>query len=187
MARAQVERWAAEHPTAPRTGRFFEVPLSYVGPRVAAGIALAGVAWWVNGALFWTYKPESLSPEFVAEAKRVGPVAVRASRGVSGCIIAGVLRRALGREGSGSGTRARRRDGAWPVHRSRRRVALQVCLPLALSGMRRCRCKPPCLGRPAGRPLCTDRGSLPLAPRPLTAARALLLACPAPPCPCSNA
>lgn len=77
MARAQLERWALEHPTAPRTGRFFEVPFSYVGPRVAAGIALAGVMWWVNGALFYTYKPESLSPEFVQEVKKIGPVSQR--------------------------------------------------------------------------------------------------------------
>ena len=77
MARAQLERWALEHPTAPRTGRFFEVPFSYVGPRVAAGIAAAGALWWLNGALFWNYKPESLSPEFVQEVHKIGPVSVR--------------------------------------------------------------------------------------------------------------
>ncbi len=76
MAKAQLERWALEHPTAPRTGRFFEVPFSYVGPRVAAGIAMAGVLWWVNGALFYTYKPESLSPEFMQEVHKIGPVSV---------------------------------------------------------------------------------------------------------------
>ncbi|PNH11960.1 hypothetical protein TSOC_001148 [Tetrabaena socialis] len=74
---AQLERWAAEHPTAPRTGRFFEVPFSYLGPRLAGGIAVAGLAWYANSLLFWTYKPETLSPEFRAEAKKIGAVAQR--------------------------------------------------------------------------------------------------------------
>ncbi|GLC40019.1 hypothetical protein PLESTB_001520000 [Pleodorina starrii] len=77
MAKAQIERWAAEHPSAPRVGRFFEVPLSYVVPRVAAGIAAAGALWYLNGAIFWNYKPESLSPEFVEEKKKIGDVAQR--------------------------------------------------------------------------------------------------------------
>ncbi|EFJ49974.1 hypothetical protein VOLCADRAFT_74015 [Volvox carteri f. nagariensis] len=77
MARAQVERWAAEHPTAPRVGKFFEVPLSYVFPRVAAGLAAAGALWYLNEALFWTHKPESLSPEFLEEKKKIGDVAQR--------------------------------------------------------------------------------------------------------------
>lgn len=76
MAKAQLERWALEHPTAPRNGRLFEVPFSYVGPRVAAGIALAGCLWWFNNTFMYTYKPESLSPEFVEEAKKIGNVAV---------------------------------------------------------------------------------------------------------------
>lgn len=77
MAKAQLERWALEHPTAPRNGRLFEVPFSYVGPRVAAGIALAGCLWWFNNTFMYTYKPESLSPEFVEEAKKIGNVAQR--------------------------------------------------------------------------------------------------------------
>lgn len=73
---AQLERWFAEHPTAPRTGRIFEVPFSYTGPRIAAGLALAGCLWYLNPVLFWNYKPETLSPEFRAEAKKIGNVAV---------------------------------------------------------------------------------------------------------------
>jgi hypothetical protein len=76
MAKAQLERWAIEHPTAPRAGRFFEVPFSYIVPRVGAGIAVAGALWWLNGALFWNYKPETLSPEFREEAQKIGNVAV---------------------------------------------------------------------------------------------------------------
>ncbi|KXZ42719.1 hypothetical protein GPECTOR_122g460 [Gonium pectorale] len=77
MAKAQVERWAAEHPTAPRVGRFFEVPASFLLPRLAAGIAAAGALWYLNGAIFWSYKPETLSPEFRAEQKKIGEVAQR--------------------------------------------------------------------------------------------------------------
>lgn len=76
MAKAQMERWAIEHPSAPRVGRIFEVPLSYVVPRVAACMALAGGLVYVNSYLFWSHKPESLSPEFLAEKKKIGEVAV---------------------------------------------------------------------------------------------------------------
>ncbi|GIL74653.1 hypothetical protein Vretimale_2304 [Volvox reticuliferus] len=77
MARAQIDRWAAEHPTAPRLGRFFEVPLSYVVPRVAAGMAAAGALVYLNSVIFWNHKPESLTPEFLAEQKKIGDVAQR--------------------------------------------------------------------------------------------------------------
>lgn len=73
---AQLERWFAEHPTAPRNGRYFEVPFSFIGPRIAAGFALAGALVYINPILFWNYKPETLREEFTSEAKRIGAVAV---------------------------------------------------------------------------------------------------------------
>ncbi|GFR46263.1 hypothetical protein Agub_g7816 [Astrephomene gubernaculifera] len=77
MARAQIERWAAEHPSAPRIGKFFEVPNSWVLPRVAAGLAAAGFLCWVNAEYLWLQKPESYTPEFQAEQKKIGEVAQR--------------------------------------------------------------------------------------------------------------
>ncbi|KAL6747782.1 cytochrome c oxidase subunit [Haematococcus lacustris] len=74
---SQLERWAHMHPTAPRTGRIHEIPASYLLPRIALIMGLAGVCWWANPKLFWTKKPETLDPEFVAEAKRIGNVAQR--------------------------------------------------------------------------------------------------------------
>ncbi|KAG2499460.1 hypothetical protein HYH03_002407 [Edaphochlamys debaryana] len=78
MASSQLERWFAEHPSAPRfTGRYNEVPLSYVVPRVGLGLAVAGVMWWLNAQFGQSYRPESLTPEFLAEVKRQGEVAPR--------------------------------------------------------------------------------------------------------------
>lgn len=77
MAQAQLERWYAEHPTAVRRGKIFDVPFSYTGPRIAAAMVLAGAIWWAVPVLTWNHKPETLSPEFVAEAKKVGAVAQR--------------------------------------------------------------------------------------------------------------
>ncbi|KAG2441537.1 hypothetical protein HXX76_003158 [Chlamydomonas incerta] len=77
MAKAQIERWAAEHPTAPRVGRIFEVPLGYVFPRVAAGIAAAGCLWYLNNTFLQTYRPETLSKEFLEEQAKIGEVAQR--------------------------------------------------------------------------------------------------------------
>lgn len=65
-----------EHPTAPRTGHFFEVPLSHTMPRVGAVMALAGALWYTNYLVFWNKKPATLSPEFVAEHNAKGAVAV---------------------------------------------------------------------------------------------------------------
>ncbi len=72
----QVDRWAALHPTALRTGHILEVPPSYLIPRIAAIMGLAAVAWWANPQLFWNKKPDTMSPEFIAEAKKIGNVAV---------------------------------------------------------------------------------------------------------------
>ena len=55
----------------------FEIPLSYTVPRVAATIALAGAIWYVYPSFLWVQKPKTLDPEFIAEAKRIGNVAVR--------------------------------------------------------------------------------------------------------------
>lgn len=76
MAREQVRRWAMEHPTAPRTGHFFEVPLSHTMPRVGAVMALAGALWYTNYLVFWNKKPATFSPEFIAEHNAKGAVAV---------------------------------------------------------------------------------------------------------------
>lgn len=73
-----MERWTSLHPTTARLGRFSEVPASYLLPRVAGVLALAGVLWYSNSALLWVQKPATLNPEFVAEAKRIGNVAVGA-------------------------------------------------------------------------------------------------------------
>ncbi|KAG2499461.1 hypothetical protein HYH03_002408 [Edaphochlamys debaryana] len=77
MSRAQLERWAAEHPTATRTGRFMEPGLGYMLPRVGAAFVVAGALWWFNSQFGQSYRPETLSPEFVAEAKKIGEVATR--------------------------------------------------------------------------------------------------------------
>ncbi|KAJ9517638.1 hypothetical protein QJQ45_025030 [Haematococcus lacustris] len=82
---SQLERWAHMHPTAPRTGRIHEIPASYLLPRIALIMGLAGVCWWANPKLFWTKKPETLDPEFVAEAKRIGNVAALKRTGVTLC------------------------------------------------------------------------------------------------------
>lgn len=76
MARAQVERWAQDHPTCPKTGRYLEVPLSYIAPRVLGVIGTAGLIWYFSPKLMWFKKPDTLDPTFVEEAKRVGNVAV---------------------------------------------------------------------------------------------------------------
>lgn len=77
MARDQVLRWSMDHPSCPKTGHYFEVPLSYTVPRVAAVIGIAGIAWLALPRLLWYKKPESVvNPEFIAEAKAIGAVAV---------------------------------------------------------------------------------------------------------------
>lgn len=76
MAEYQVLRWASEN-QCPRSGKIFEVPPSYLLSRVGLVMALAGGLWWANNTFMWRYKPESLNPEFVAEAKKIGAVAVR--------------------------------------------------------------------------------------------------------------
>jgi hypothetical protein len=77
MAKAQVERWAMDHPTCPRTGHYFEVPLSQTMPRVFAVIAGAGVLWWGAREFLWSKRPDTLKPEFIEEVKKIGNVAVR--------------------------------------------------------------------------------------------------------------
>ena len=78
MARDQVLRWSMDHPTCPKTGHYFEVPLSHTLPRVAAVMGLAGVVWYAIPHFLWYKKPESfVNPEFIAEAKAIGNVAVR--------------------------------------------------------------------------------------------------------------
>lgn len=76
MAQAQLDRWASLHPTCPRGGKVFEVPLTYILPRVGAVIAAAGALWYANQQLFWVEKPATMNPEFVEEAKKIGSVAV---------------------------------------------------------------------------------------------------------------
>ena len=77
MSRDQVLRWSLDHPTCPKTGHYFEVPLSYTMPRVAAVLGLAGALWWCIPRVLWHKKPESfVNPEFIAEAKAIGAVAV---------------------------------------------------------------------------------------------------------------
>ena len=67
-----------DHPTCPKTGHYFEVPLSHTLPRVAAVMGLAGVLWYSIPHFLWYKKPESfVNPEFIAEAKAIGNVAVR--------------------------------------------------------------------------------------------------------------
>lgn len=78
---AQTERWASMHPTTPRTGRILEVSGAYLWPRVVALLGVAGAAWYVNREFFWTQKPDTITPEFLEEVARVGPVAVSAIRG----------------------------------------------------------------------------------------------------------
>jgi hypothetical protein len=39
-------------------------------------IALAGCAWWANQNFLWVAKPATMDPEFIAEAKKIGNVAV---------------------------------------------------------------------------------------------------------------
>ncbi|GAX80281.1 hypothetical protein CEUSTIGMA_g7719.t1 [Chlamydomonas eustigma] len=77
MAKAQVERWAMDHPTCPRTGHYFEIPLSQTMPRVFAVLATAGVLWWGARELLWYKRPDTLKPEFIEEAKKIGNVAQR--------------------------------------------------------------------------------------------------------------
>jgi len=56
----------------------FEIPFTtYILPRVAATIALAGAIWYTYPSFLWVQKPATLNPEFIAEAKRIGNVAVR--------------------------------------------------------------------------------------------------------------
>lgn len=50
--------------------------MSYTVPRVAATVALAGLIWYTYPSFLWVQKPKSLDPEFIAEAKRIGNVAV---------------------------------------------------------------------------------------------------------------
>ena len=77
MAREQVVRWALDHPTCPKTGRYMEVPfLTQTLPRVLGVIGLAGALWYANPLLLWHKKPVSWTPEFIAEAKAIGEVAV---------------------------------------------------------------------------------------------------------------
>lgn len=77
MAREQVLRWALDHPTCPKTGRYMEVPfLTQTLPRVMGVIGLAGVLWYANPMLLWHKKPVTWTPEFIAEAKTIGDVAV---------------------------------------------------------------------------------------------------------------
>lgn len=82
MSRAQVQRWAEDH-GCPRTGHIFEVPLKVLVPRVLGVIGLAGAIWWTIPHLLWNKKPLTLDPEFVAEAKRIGMVAVSPK----GCMV----------------------------------------------------------------------------------------------------
>eukprot|EP00195_Chlamydomonas_chlamydogama_P005603 CAMPEP_0202899430 /NCGR_PEP_ID=MMETSP1392-20130828/7661_1 /ASSEMBLY_ACC=CAM_ASM_000868 /TAXON_ID=225041 /ORGANISM="Chlamydomonas chlamydogama, Strain SAG 11-48b" /LENGTH=109 /DNA_ID=CAMNT_0049585605 /DNA_START=50 /DNA_END=379 /DNA_ORIENTATION=+ len=78
MARAQIERWAALQPSCPRSGKLFEVPFTtYTLPRILGIMGLAGVLGYANQAIFWNQKPDTLNPEFVAEAKKIGHVAQR--------------------------------------------------------------------------------------------------------------
>ncbi len=81
---SQVEIWATYIPSAQRTGKVFEVPASYLVPRIGAAFALAGALWFINPYLTWNKKPETLDPEFLEEAKRIGNVAV----GLSDTLIA---------------------------------------------------------------------------------------------------
>jgi hypothetical protein len=66
---------------AAAAGSVFEIPASYLVPRIAAVLGLSGVMWYITPMLTWSEKPATLDPEFVAEAKRIGMVAVRARWG----------------------------------------------------------------------------------------------------------
>jgi len=74
---AQLERWAALHPSAPRSGKIFEIPGSYLLPRIAGILALSGLVWYTAPHFTWTKKPGTLDPAFQAEAARIGNVAQR--------------------------------------------------------------------------------------------------------------
>ena len=74
MASDQVARWASEHPSCPRSGKFFEVPPSYVFSRV--GGIFVGAAVLLLSYNFLFPLPKTMSPEFLAEVKKIGPVAV---------------------------------------------------------------------------------------------------------------
>lgn len=57
-------------------GHIMEIPLSYLVPRVGGILLTAGLLWWANPYLFWNKKPDTYSPEFLAEQKKIGNVAV---------------------------------------------------------------------------------------------------------------
>ncbi len=97
MARQQVERWASLHPTCPKNGSIMEIPfVTKTLPKMVAICAVAAATLYVNQALFWNHKPESLTPEFQAEAKKIGNIAASAAsgsmrwhRGLSGGVSGG--------------------------------------------------------------------------------------------------
>uniref|UniRef100_A0A7S0RSR8 Uncharacterized protein n=1 Tax=Chlamydomonas leiostraca TaxID=1034604 RepID=A0A7S0RSR8_9CHLO len=74
---SQTERWASLHPGTPRTGRILEVSAAYLLPRVGMVLGLAGLVWGANQKFLWVQKPASVTPEFLEEVKRIGPVAQR--------------------------------------------------------------------------------------------------------------
>ena len=83
MAREQVIRWGMDHPTCPKTGHYFEVPfMTQTLPRVLGVLGLAGAILYAVPLLTWHKKPTTLSPEFIAEAKAIGNVAVSWAMGL---------------------------------------------------------------------------------------------------------
>eukprot|EP00798_Chlamydomonas_sp_ICE-L_P011212 gene11212-18834_t len=68
--------WAAMHDTCPRTGRIFEIPLSYTIPRVLAVVTLAGVLSYSIPRFFWK-KPHTMEPEWLKEAEKFKGIATR--------------------------------------------------------------------------------------------------------------
>jgi hypothetical protein len=58
------------------TGHVFEVPASYLVPRIIGILGLSGLLTYITPQLTWTQKPATLDPEFIEEAKKIGHVAV---------------------------------------------------------------------------------------------------------------
>eukprot|EP00877_Chromochloris_zofingiensis_P008336 jgi/Chrzof1/3756/Cz13g07220.t1 len=60
----------------PRRNAYSEIPARFLVPAVGVGFAISWFAYYVNRKLYST-TPKSLTPEFQAEARRIGPVAER--------------------------------------------------------------------------------------------------------------
>lgn len=86
MAQAQVDRWATLNPTVRHSGKILEGFGSYVLPRLAGIMAVSGIVWYANRTVGWIDKPVTVTPEFMAEVKKIGPVAVSAVAQLRGCL-----------------------------------------------------------------------------------------------------